>query len=180
MTVWTSVFLKDNHTVGKKWSQMVKMLNYIIVIWIESEYNILVFEKNESSFRSVQTPIWKPAVRCDGSLWQMGHSNNVASLTLGPIYASIHKSFESAHCCNFSNYCLVGILSDFMLVWGRVSNGTGQFNFSRSKGQKFIHCPGTKGQRDKLKILPREGTGRDSQNPGRDAGQNGKEQKRTF
>ena len=28
--------------------------------------------------------------------------------------------------------------------------------------------PGTKGQRDKLKILPRDGTGRDSQNPGRD------------
>ena len=34
-------------------------------------------------------------------------------------------------------------------------------------GQKFHHCPGTKGQRDKLKILPRDGTGRDSQNPGR-------------
>ena len=34
-------------------------------------------------------------------------------------------------------------------------------------GQKFLHCPGTKGQRDKLKILPRDGTGRDSQNPGR-------------
>ena len=25
-----------------------------------------------------------------------------------------------------------------------------------SKGQKFLHCPGTKGQRDKLKILPRD------------------------
>ena len=49
-----------------------------------------------------------------------------------------------------------------------------------TSGQKFIHCPGTKGQRDKLKILPREGTGRDSQNPGRDAGQNWTEQKRTF
>ena len=35
-------------------------------------------------------------------------------------------------------------------------------------GQKFLHCPGTKGQRDKLKILPRDGTGRDSQNSGRD------------
>ena len=35
-------------------------------------------------------------------------------------------------------------------------------------GQKFHHCPGTKGQRDKLIILPRDGTGRDSQNPGRD------------
>ena len=30
------------------------------------------------------------------------------------------------------------------------------------KGQKFLHCPGTKGEQDKLKILPRDGTGRDS------------------
>ena len=37
-----------------------------------------------------------------------------------------------------------------------------------TKGQKFFHCPGTKGQRDKLEILSREGTGRDSQNSGRD------------
>ena len=29
-------------------------------------------------------------------------------------------------------------------------------------------CPGTKGQRDKLKTLPRDRTGRDSQNSGRD------------
>ena len=36
------------------------------------------------------------------------------------------------------------------------------------KGQKFLHCPGTKGQWDNLKILPRDGTGRDSQNLGRD------------
>ena len=39
---------------------------------------------------------------------------------------------------------------------------------------------GTTGQRDKLKILPSDGTGRDSQNPGQDTGQNGTEQKRTF
>ena len=46
---------------------------------------------------------------------------------------------------------------------------------------------GIKGQRDKLKILPRAGTAKirdgtcpDSQNPGQDAGQNGTEQKRTF
>jgi hypothetical protein len=37
-----------------------------------------------------------------------------------------------------------------------------------TKGQKFLPCPGTKGQRDKLKILPRDGTGRDSQNSGQD------------
>ena len=30
-------------------------------------------------------------------------------------------------------------------------------------GQKFLHCHGTKGQRDKLKILPRDEMGRDSQ-----------------
>ena len=29
-----------------------------------------------------------------------------------------------------------------------------------TKGHKFLHCPGTKEQRDKLKILPRHGTGR--------------------
>ena len=37
-----------------------------------------------------------------------------------------------------------------------------------TKGQKFLHCPGTKGQRDNLKILPRDGTGRDNQNSGWD------------
>ena len=35
-------------------------------------------------------------------------------------------------------------------------------------GQKFLPCPRTKGQRNKLKILPRDGTGQDSQNSGRD------------
>ena len=37
-----------------------------------------------------------------------------------------------------------------------------------TKGHKFLHCPGTKEQRDKLKILPRDGMGRDSQNSRRD------------
>ena len=36
--------------------------------------------------------------------------------------------------------------------------------YSKLFGTKFLHCPGTKGQWDKLKILPRAGTGRDSQN----------------
>ena len=43
-----------------------------------------------------------------------------------------------------------------------------------TKGQKFLCCPGTKGQRDKLKILPQDGTGRDSQSKsgtGRGTGQ---------
>ena len=35
-------------------------------------------------------------------------------------------------------------------------------------GRAKLFSPGTKGQRDKLKILPRDGTGRDSQNSGRD------------
>ena len=44
-------------------------------------------------------------------------------------------------------------------------SGTGKTFLSLDKGttgQKFLHCPGTKGQRDKLKFLPRDGTGRDS------------------
>ena len=43
-------------------------------------------------------------------------------------------------------------------------SGTGKTFLSRDKGttgQKFLHCPGTKGQWDKLKILPWDGTGRD-------------------
>ena len=41
-------------------------------------------------------------------------------------------------------------------------SGTSKIFLSRDKGttgQKFLHCPGTKGQRDKLKILPRDGPG---------------------
>ena len=48
-------------------------------------------------------------------------------------------------------------------------SGTGKTFLSRDKGtmgQNFLHCPGTKGQRDKVKILPRDGTVRDSQNSG--------------
>ena len=37
-----------------------------------------------------------------------------------------------------------------------------------TKGQKFLHCPETKRQQDKLKILPRDETGQDSQNSGWD------------
>ena len=74
-------------------------------------------------------------------------------------------------------------------------SGTGKKILSQDKGtmgQKFLHCPGTKGQRDKLEILPRDRTGRagtakirdgmdqDSQKPGQDKGQNGTEQKRMF
>ena len=35
-------------------------------------------------------------------------------------------------------------------------DGTGQL--FGTKGQKFLHCPGTKGHKDKLKILTRDGT----------------------
>ena len=37
-----------------------------------------------------------------------------------------------------------------------------------TKGQEFLHCAGTKGQQDKLKIMPRDGTGKDGQNSGWD------------
>ena len=58
----------------------------------------------------------------------------------------------------------------FFLICGSnlgssVSNGTGQYNFSGQRDRSSIIVSG---QRDKLKILPRNGTGRDSQNPGRD------------
>ena len=39
---------------------------------------------------------------------------------------------------------------------------TGKTFLSRdkgTKGQNFLHCPGTKGKRDMLKILPQDGTG---------------------
>jgi hypothetical protein len=43
-----------------------------------------------------------------------------------------------------------------------------------TKGQKFLHCPGTRGQGDELKILPGDGTGQDSLSKsgiGRETGQ---------
>ena len=55
-----------------------------------------------------------------------------------------------------------------------------------TKGQKFLHCPGTKGQAKNLAKgrdglgQPKSETGRDSQNPGPDAGQNGTELKKIF
>ena len=42
-------------------------------------------------------------------------------------------------------------------VQDRVSNGTGQCNFLGQRDRSFFIVPG---QRDKLKILPRDGTGR--------------------
>ena len=65
---------------------------------------------------------------------------------------------------SLADFCHLGLLWD----------GTAQL--FGTKGQKFLPCPGTKGQRDKLKILPRDGTGRDFDSlsrpvPGRPAGQ---------
>ena len=75
-------------------------------------------------------------------------------------------------------------------VTSRVSNGTGQCNFSGQRDRQKNFVPG---QRDNgitsksyhgtewagtAKIQDR--TGRDSQNPRRDTGQDGTEQKRTF
>ena len=45
-------------------------------------------------------------------------------------------------------------------VQGFQKDGTGQL--FGTKGKKFLHCPGTKGQQDKLKILPWDRTGQDS------------------
>ena len=50
--------------------------------------------------------------------------------------------------------------------------GRGRATF-RDKGTKVPSLSQSKGQQDKLEILPRDGTSRDSQNPGRDTGQNG-------
>ena len=81
-------------------------------------------------------------------------------------------------------------LLEFCTVLCRVSNGTGQCNFSgqrdrssfivpgqRDNGTSSKSCQGT-GRAGTAKTW--DGTGRDSQNPGRDAGQNGTEQKRMF
>ena len=38
MTVWTLVLWKTNIQLAKIWPEMVEILKYIIVIWIESEY----------------------------------------------------------------------------------------------------------------------------------------------
>ena len=77
----------------------------------------------------------------------------------------------------------------FMLAT-RVSNGAGQDNFSGQRDRRFFIVPGQRdngtsskscqgtGRAGTAKI--RDGTGRDSQNAGRDAGQDGTEQKRTF
>ena len=37
-----------------------------------------------------------------------------------------------------------------------------QLQFQRNGTVQVLHCPGTKGQRDKLKILPWDGTGWDT------------------
>ena len=107
------------------------------------------------------------------------------------------------HCILISNFTVFWnnnvLRFDTLFIWSKwihwhinvcywLENGVENYGFQwngtvqlfGTKGQKFLHCPGTKGQQDKLKIWPRDGTGRDSQNPGRDAGQNGTEKKRTF
>ena len=87
-------------------------------------------------------------------------------------------------CSNLDTFQLLS------LVETRVSNGKGQCNFSgqrdrssfivlgqRDNGTSQKSCQGT-GRAGTAKIW--DGTGRDSQNPGRDTGQNRTEQKRTF
>ena len=70
----------------------------------------------------------------------------------------------------------------------RVSNGTGQCNFSGHRDRQNFLSPdkGTTGQAQNLAKgqagpgQPKFRTGRDSQKPGRDTRQNGTEQKRMF
>ena len=87
--------------------------------------------------------------------------------------------------CKLQSYKSLLALS--LLVCLRVSNGTGQYNFSGQRDRSFFIVPGQKdngtsskscqgmGRAGTAKIWDR--TGRDSQNPGRDVGQNGTERK---
>ena len=71
-----------------------------------------------------------------------------------------------------------------------VSNGTGQCKFLGQRDRNSFLVPGQRDNRTSSKSCQGtgragtaktgDGTGRDSQNPGRDAGQNGTEQNRTF
>ena len=102
------------------------------------------------------------------------HQGNLDPLTLshemksatGPLHyrrSSDHPCFQGAPVLGLSSSCTLGFPTGRDSATFRDSR-TGNFFLSRDKGtpgQKFLHCPGTKGQRDKLKILPREGTGRD-------------------
>ena len=68
----------------------------------------------------------------------------------------------------------------FHLVPSKINSSTSIYHFQEdgtvqligTKGQKFSHCPGTKGQQDKLKILPRAGTA--CQDPKWDVGWDGR------
>ena len=86
---------------------------------------------------------------------------------------TLHGTITLSHSGNsFSGILAIAIVMDVRnknYISTRVSNGSGQCNLFGTKGQKFIHCPRTKGRWDKLKVLP--WTSRDSQpNSGRDAG----------
>ena len=86
--------------------------------------------------------------------------------------------------CDLSLSALIALLEI------RVSNGMGQYNFSGQRDRSFFIVPGQRDSRRSSKSCQGtgrartakiwDGTGRDSQNPGRDAGQNGTEQKRMF
>ena len=78
----------------------------------------------------------------------------------------------------------------YTVIHTSVSNGTGQWNFSGQRDRSSIIVPGQRDNGTSQKSCQgtgrigtakiRDGTGRDNQKPGRDAGQNGTEQKRTF
>ena len=95
------------------------------------------------------------------------------------------------HCILISNFTVFWnnnvLRFDTLFIWSKwihwhinvcywLENGVENYGFQwngtvqlfGTKGQKFLHCPGTKGQQDKLKILPSDGTCWDNQNSGRE------------
>ena len=93
------------------------------------------------------------------------------------VFSNYFEYFIKYFFCPLKNWCFFKPVDFWKLrICVSVSNGTGQCNFSgqRDKVPSLSRDKGTKGQRDKLKILPRE-----SQNPGRDAGQSWKGRSKT-
>ena len=82
-----------------------------------------------------------------------------------PIYTNIcyfypfFSTYLTISCTHPSSTYSCFIRLHFLLHPGFQRDGT--VKLFGTKGQKFPSCPGTKGQRDKLKFFPRDGTGRD-------------------
>ena len=88
-------------------------------------------------------------------------------------YRCLFRLFDDNHCTTFR----LGFPTGRDSATFR-DTGTKVPSLSRDKGTTGQAKNLAKGRAGTAKIW--DGTGRDSQNPGRDAGQNGTEQKRTF